>query len=59
MPGINRLGFHATSMRQATSWARDTSYDLWQLLHPVKQRKDDSEGQNGCLLTQDGRKYKY
>lgn len=29
------------SLQQATFWARDTAYDLWQLLHPVKQRGYD------------------
>ena len=29
----------AMSLQQATFWARDTAYDLWRLLHPVKQRR--------------------
>ncbi|GJM96743.1 hypothetical protein PR202_ga13606 [Eleusine coracana subsp. coracana] len=28
-------------MQQAVQWARDTTFDLWQILHPAKQAKQE------------------
>lgn len=35
---------------QAVLWARDIVYDLWQLVHPTKQRSDEQVSQCWTLL---------
>jgi len=34
-----RHGDSGVPMRKAIVWARDTTYDLWQLLHPAKSEE--------------------